>query len=180
MKKFEIIIILVFTILKANSQQLYTSDGTTTFDGSKESFEPIKAINNSSASIIDIEGNIAALIYIKDFEFRLGLMQEHFNENYLYSDKYPKSTFQGVIENFNYEKLEDNFTKFKISGEIEIKGVKKNISTNAKIKKTDTGVDLNASFNVKLSDFNIKVPKIVFKKIDENVKINLNFKYEKK
>ena len=180
MNKFFIILILIFNSLEINSQQLYTSDGTTTFDGSKESFEPIKAINNSSASIIDDEGNIAALIYIKDFEFRLGLMQEHFNENYMFSDKYPKSTFQGYIENFNYYKLENNFTNFKILGKIEIKGVKKDISTLAKIKKTDTGIYMKASFNVKLTDFNIKVPKLVFKKIDENIDINLSYNYEKK
>ena len=181
MKRLILIIALIFCISKITSQQLYTNNGETIFDGSKESFEPIKAANNNSVSIIDTDnGNIAALIYIKDFEFRLGLMQEHFNENYMYTSKFPKSTFEGVIQNFNFEKLENNYTNFIIEGEIEIKGVKKNISTNAKIKKTDTGVDLNASFYVKLSDFNIKVPKIVFKKIDENVKINLNFKYEKK
>ena len=107
-------------------KQLYTNIGETIFDGSKESFEPIKATNNNSVSIIDNDnGNIAALIYIKDFEFRLGLMQEHFNENYMYSSKFPKSTFEGVIQNFNFEKLENNYTNFIIEGEIEIKGVKK-------------------------------------------------------
>jgi hypothetical protein len=125
-------------------------------------------------------GRIAALIYIKDFEFRLGLMQEHFNENYMYSSKFPKSTFEGVIQNFNYDKLENNYTNFIIEGEIEIKGVKKNISTVAIIKKTVEGIDLNTNFNIKLSDYDIKIPRLVFKKIDENVKVSLNYSYEKK
>ena len=138
-------------------------------------------MNNNSVSIIDTDnGNIAALIYIKDFEFRLGLMQEHFNENYMYSSKFPKSSFEGVIQNFNFEKLENNYTNFIIEGEIEIKGVKKNISTVARIKKTDDGIDLNTSFNIRLSDFKIKIPRLVFKKIDENVVVNLNYSYEKK
>ena len=181
MKRSFLIIALIFCVSKITSQQLYTNEGETIFDGSKESFEPIKATNNSSVSIIDAEnGNIAALIYIKDFDFRLGLMQEHFNENYMESNKFPKSTFEGVIQNFNFEKLENNYTNFNIEGEIEIKGVKKNISTVARIKKTDDGIDLNTSFNIKLSDYKIKIPRLVFKKIDENVVVNLNYSYEKK
>ena len=181
MKRLILIIALIFCSSKISSQQLYTNKGETIFDGSKESFEPIKATNNNSVSIIDTEnGNIAALIYIKDFEFRLGLMQEHFNENYMYSSKFPKSTFEGVIQNFNFEKLENNYTNFIIEGEIEIKGVKKNISTVAIIKKTDEGIDLNTNFKIKLSDYDIKIPRLVFKKIDENVKVSLNYSYEKK
>ena len=181
MKRLILIIALIFYTSKIASQQMYTNVGETIFDGSKESFEPIKATNNNSVSIIDTDnGNIAALIYIKDFEFRLGLMQEHFNENYMYSSKFPKSTFEGVIQNFNFGKLENNYTDFIIEGEIEIKGVKKNISTVASIKKTDDGIDLKTSFNIKLSDYKIKIPRLVFKKIDENVVVNLNYSYEKK
>ena len=126
MKRLILIIALIFCTSKITCQQLYTNKGETIFDGSKESFEPIKAVNNNSVSLIDMNnGRIAALIYISDFEFRLGLMQEHFNENYMYSSKFPKSTFEGVIQNFNYDKLENNYTNFIIEGEIEIKGVKK-------------------------------------------------------
>ena len=181
MKRLILIIALIFCTSKITCQQLYTNKGQTIFDGSKESFEPIKAVNNNSVSLIDMNnGRIAALIYIKDFEFRLGLMQEHFNENYMYSSKFPKSTFEGVIQNFNYDKLENNYTNFIIEGEIEIKGVKKNISTVATIKKTVEGIDLNTNFNIKLSDYDIKIPRLVFKKIDENVKVSLNYSYEKK
>ena len=181
MKRLILIIALIFCTSKITCQQLYTNKGQTIFDGSKESFEPIKAVNNNSVSLIDMNnGRIAALIYIKDFEFRLGLMQEHFNENYMYSSKFPKSTFEGVIQNFNYDKLENNYTNFIIEGEIEIKGVKKNISTVAIIKKTVEGIDLNTNFNIKLSDYDIKIPRLVFKKIDENVKVSLNYSYEKK
>ena len=181
MKRLILIIALIFCTSKITCQQLYTNKGETIFDGSKESFEPIKAVNNNSVSLIDMNnGRIAALIYIKDFEFRLGLMQEHFNENYMYSSKFPKSTFEGFIQNFNYDKLENNYTNFIIEGEIEIKGIKKNISTVAIIKKTVEGIDLNTNFNIKLSDYDIKIPRLVFKKIDENVKVSLNYSYEKK
>ena len=180
MRKLLMLLGLIFSVSNITSQQLYTNNGVTTFDGSKESFEPISAVNDKSVSVIDVnKGNIAALIYIKDFEFRLGLMQEHFNENYMDSGKYPKSTFSGVILNFDDKKLENKYTNFRIKGEIEIKGVKKEISTIAKIKKTDDGINLSTTFNIQLSDYNVKIPRLVFKKIDENIKVNLNYSYEK-
>ena len=181
MRKLLVLLGLIFSVSNTTSQQLYTNNGVTTFDGSKESFEPISAVNDKSVSVIDVnKGNIAALIYIKDFEFRLGLMQEHFNENYMDSGKYPKSTFSGVILNFDDKKLENKYTNFRIKGEIEIKGIKKEISTIAKIKKTDDGINLSTTFNIQLSDYNVKIPRLVFKKIDENIKVNLNYNYEKK
>ena len=78
------------------------------------------------------------------------------------------------------KKLENKYTNFRIKGEIEIKGVKKEISTIAKIKKTDDGINLSTTFNIQLSDYNVKIPRLVFKKIDENIKVNLNYNYEKK
>ena len=182
--------LLLFSIT-ISAQKYYTNTGITEFDGSKAAFEPIKAKNNSSISAINVSnGNIAALIKIKDFEFRLGLMQEHFNENYLESYKYPKSTFEGNIELstgsifdgntkiFNYNLVDENFMDIIIKGQLTIKGVTKDIIANGKIKKIENDLNLISSFSVKLSDFNIKIPKVVFMKIDEVVKINLNYNYE--
>ena len=181
---------LLFSIT-ISAQKYYTNTGITEFDGSKAAFEPIKAKNNSSISAINVSnGNIAALIKIKDFEFRLGLMQEHFNENYLESYKYPKSTFEGNIELstgsiydgnteiFNYGLVNENFIDIIIKGQLTIKGVTKDIIATGKIKKIENDLNLISSFSVKLSDFNIKIPKVVFMKIDEVVKINLNYNYE--
>ena len=147
--------------------------------------------NNSSISAINVSnGNIAALIKIKDFEFRLGLMQEHFNENYLESYKYPKSTFEGNIELstgsifdgkteiFDYGLVDENFMDIIIKGQLTIKGVTKDIIATGKIKKIENDLNLISSFSIKLSDFNVRIPKVVFMKIDEVVKINLNYNYE--
>lgn len=181
---------LLFSIT-ISAQKYYTNTGITEFDGSKAAFEPIKAKNNSSISAINVSnGNIAALIKIKDFEFRLGLMQEHFNENYLESYKYPKSTFEGNIELstgsiydgnteiFNYNLVDENFMDIIIKGQLTIKGVTKDIIATGKIKKIKNDLNLISSFSIKLSDFNVRIPKVVFMKIDEVVKINLNYNYE--
>ena len=179
MKIVKLLILFLIT-LSSFSQQYITRDGITEFDGSKAAFEPIKAKNNSSISIIDIEnGGIAALIYIKDFSFRLGLMQEHFNENYLESNKFPKSTFEGDIKDFDFNKLTNDFKKYYLQGKLTIKGVTQIVNTEAQLRLIDEKLELKCNFNILLSDFKIKIPRVVFKKIDEKVKINLNFMYEK-
>ena len=178
-------ILLLYTFIFSQqvlfSQQFYTDRGVTKFDGSKAAFEPIKASNNNTVSIIDSsDGQIAAVILISEFDFRLGLMQEHFNENYLESNVYPKSTFEGQIKNFSLEELNQDFKEHEIEGVLTIKGVNNKISTKAKIRKIDEKIELTSGFSVMLSDYKVKIPKIVFKKIDEEVKINLNFVYERK
>ena len=181
MKHFLLLFVLIFSQQDIVSQQFYTDKGVTKFDGSKAAFEPIKATNNNSVSIIDSKtGQIAAVILISKFEFRLGLMQEHFNENYLESNVYPKSTFEGKIKDFNVLNLTETFMTHEITGNLTIKGVAKKIKTIAEISKVDNQIKIKSNFAVFLSDFGIKVPKIVFKKIDEEVKISLNFTYDKK
>ncbi len=179
MKKILLIAIIILGIKSGFSQKYYTEIGVTEFDGSKAAFEPIKAINKNTTSIINFKtGNIAAVIIINQFEFRLRLMQEHFNENYLESNIYPRSTFEGKIINFN--DITENFKNYQITGNLTIKGVTKEINTTAVIRKLKNKVELMSNFSVMLSDFGVKIPKIVFKKIDEEVKINLNFVYDEK
>ena len=181
MKHFLLLFTLIFSQQVLFSQQFYTDKGVTKFDGSKAAFEPIKASNNNTVSIIDSSnGQIAAVILISEFDFRLGLMQEHFNENYLESNVYPKSTFEGQIKNFSINELNQDFKEHEIEGVLTIKGVKKDIITKANIRKIDEKIELSSGFSVMLSDYKVKIPKIVFKKIDEEVKINLNFVYERK
>ena len=181
MKHFLLLFTLIFSQQVLFSQQFYTDKGVTKFDGSKAAFEPIKASNNNTVSIIDSSnGQIAAVILISEFDFRLGLMQEHFNENYLESNVYPKSTFEGQIKNFSINELNQDFKEHEIEGVLTIKGVNKDIITKAKIRKIDEKIELSSGFSVMLSDYKVKIPKIVFKKIDEEVKINLNFVYERK
>ncbi|MAU30291.1 MAG: hypothetical protein CMC36_00055 [Flavobacteriaceae bacterium] len=181
MRHLLLLFILIFSQQFLLSQQFYTDKGVTKFDGSKAAFEPIKANNNNTVSIIDLStGQIAAVILISDFDFRLGLMQEHFNENYLESNVYPKSTFEGQIKNFSLKELTQDFKEHEIKGVLTIKGVNNDIITKAKIRKIDEKIELSSGFSVMLSDYKVKIPKIVFKKIDEEVKINLNFVYERK
>ena len=178
--KLFLLIFCLFTTV-CLSQKYYTDSGLTEFDGSKAAFEPIKAKNESSISIFDVNnGKIAALIKIREFNFRLGLMEEHFNENYLESNIYPTSTFEGSIEDFDKISLDDNFQQISIKGTLTIKGESNEILAVGFLKKNNNKIELKSSFSVKLSEYKIKIPRVVFKKIDEEVKINLNYVYEEK
>ena len=107
-------------------------------------------------------------------------MQEHFNENYLESNIYPTSTFEGYIENFDKISLDNNFQEISIKGTLTIKGESNDILATGFLKKNNNKIELKSSFSVKLSEYKIKIPRVVFKKIDEEVKINLNYVYEEK
>tara|TARA_B100000475_G_C14851820_1_gene253697 strand:+ start:34 stop:582 length:549 start_codon:yes stop_codon:yes gene_type:complete len=181
MKNKALLLIFCLFTTVCLSQKYYTDLGITEFDGSKAAFEPIKAKNESSISILDFNnGKIAALIKISEFNFRLGLMQEHFNENYLESNIYPTSTFEGSIENFDKISLNDNFQEISIKGTLTIKGESNEILAVGFLKRNNNKIELKSSFSVKLSEYKIKIPRVVFKKIDEEVKINLNYVYEEK
>ena len=97
-----------------SQQKYYTKSGYVTFDSRIDSFVPVKAANNSVSAVFDANnGNIAALAFVKDFNFKNSLMQEHFNESYAESDLYPKTTFSGNLLNY----------KSKISGVYLINGI---------------------------------------------------------
>ena len=101
MKTIVLIITLGFTALQVNAQKIWTQNGEITFY-SKAPLEDIEAVNHSVSSVVDTEsGNVAFSLLISAFEFEKALMQEHFNEKYLHSDKYQKSTFKGKITNLS-------------------------------------------------------------------------------
>ena len=116
---------------------------------------------------------------ITDFTFPKSLMQTHFNENYMESDKYPKSTFKGKISNSSEVKFEVN-GKYNaiIEGELTIHNVTKTIKVNGTIEVKDGKIFAKATFPVKLVDYKIEIPKIVFQKIAETVQVTVDLSYD--
>jgi hypothetical protein len=179
MKNIKFHVLIIFLICPLFAKDIYfTRSGTISFYSSAL-IEDIEAVNKQVTCVLDMgTGEVAFRVPILGFTFENGLMQEHFNENYLESNIYPRSTFEGKIINFN--DITENFKNYQITGNLTIKGVTKEINTTAVIRKLKNKVELMSNFSVMLSDFGIKIPKIVFKKIDEEVKINLNFVYGEK
>ena len=158
------------------AQKYLTRTGKISFNASAGSSpEKIEAVNNEVANILDAKsGEIVFQVLIKSFKFERELMQEHFNDNYMESDKYPKSDFKGTITNLN----EVNFSKdgaynVKVSGKLTMHGVTKDvILPGTAIVKGNT-VTLRAKFNVNLKDYKIDIPALVADKIAKEAIITL-------
>ena len=157
--------------------KILTKTGQITFEASVPSFEEVKATNKISACVLNTKtGDIASLAMIKSFKFKSSLMQEHFNENYIESDKYPKAIFKGKIENFDVLKLTAQKQEFTINGTIELHGKSKNISVVAKISKNENITNIVSTFTLNTDDFNIDLPFLISSKVSKKVQVNLDYK----
>lgn len=176
MKKLLLLSLLLLTIATFSQDKIITKNGKVTFEASLPAFEEVKAKNDGVTCVINTKtGEIASLILVKGFRFKVALMEEHFNENYIESDKYPKSTFKGKIENFDISKLTDATKDYTLKGKLELHGKTKEISITAKIKKTSSGVSLLSDFIVNTDDFGIEIPSVVSKKVSKKVNVKLDF-----
>ncbi len=142
--------------------------------------ENIEATNSKVVGALDIStGNLAVSMLMRDFEFEKSLMQEHFNENYVESDKYPKSTFKGKILNYDADLLSKpgNYT-FKVSGELTIHGVTNPLNTEIQCKVSNNTIAVSTKFMVEVASFEIDIPKIVFYNIAEEVEVTASFNFQ--
>lgn len=171
-------LIVIITVLFAHSifaQKHFTKTGLTEMKASVAAFEPVEAKNNSTSVVLKADtGDIAALLFIKAFRFKVALMEEHFNENYMDSDKYPKATFRGKIKDFSFDKISKD-TPFTITGTLTVRGVKKEVETVGKFTKKGDKILIKALFTVKPQDFEIDIPSIVRKKIAKSIHITLHY-----
>ncbi len=163
MKKIIILLVIVTTVMGgAYAQKLLTRNGRVTFF-SKSPLENIEANNNEVTSLLDIKkGELVFAALIKSFKFQKALMEEHFNENYMESNTFPKAIFKGSITNLSKVNFyKDGAYPVNVKGDLIIHGVKKNIEIPGTIKVTQGKIRANANFNIKLKEYNIKVPSAV-------------------
>lgn len=152
-----------------------TKTGDIRFEASVPSFEEVKAQNKTATVVLNPEnGEIAALALIKGFRFKTALMEEHFNENYIESNKYPKATFKGKVYGFDMSILSETNRDFTIKGILELHGKSKEITIPAKIRKNGDGIQLTSDFTVNSEDFDIRIPKMVSNKVSKKVNISLD------
>ncbi|WP_343488329.1 YceI family protein [Allomuricauda sp. d1] len=170
------LLLLAFTSFKSTAQRLVDKNGTVEFEASEALFEPVEAKNESVTAVMDTEKNeIASLALIKGFRFKNSLMEEHFNENYIESETYPKATFKGKLIDFNITDLGNEPKKVRVDGKLQLHGKEKNIDTHLDVSKSGDGVVIRGSFIVTPDDFDIKIPSIVKNKIAKEVKVSLDF-----
>lgn len=173
-------LLLAVTIAFGQSKYM-TKSGSMSFEASQPSFEPIEATHSAVSALLNADtGELAVLALVRGFRFPLALMEEHFNENYIESHQYPKTSFKGSILKFDSNALSNQPRTVQLTGELSMHGVTKLISVSATITKSDEQITLTSSFSVKTSDFGIKIPSLVRKQIDENVQVEVSLPLQRK
>ncbi|MEN9961519.1 MAG: hypothetical protein RL045_1773 [Bacteroidota bacterium] len=178
MKKIFLLALLCIGF-QSNAQLFITTNGEVSFF-SKTPMEDIEALNKNVSSIINTATNeVAVQMRITNFVFPNKLMQEHFNENYLESEKFPSATFKGKIKE-SVDLTVPGTYPITAAGSATIHGVTRPIELKGTIVSTGSGLALTCSFEVKLVDYKIDIPKIVFAKIAEVIKVSSKLNYTKK
>lgn len=135
--------------------------------------EKIEAKNATPTPVFNLStGDFQIRISMQAFQFKNDLMREHFNENYVESEKYPYCIFKGKCDVTNFEEGKEYDAS--MTGKIELHGVTKEITVKGKIKKQNGELILSSIFMLKPSDYNIKIPTLLTEKIAEEVKVTFN------
>ena len=176
MKKIMLLLLLFYANLISAQEEMTTSTGIITFEASVPLFEEVKATNKAASCILNTKtGSIASLVLIKDFHFKIPMMEKHFNENYMESHNYPKANFKGTIEGFNLNIIGTSPKEFKLKGTLKLHGKSKKINTVAILRKVDGRLEIISDFNVNTKDYNIEIPEILSMKVAETVNIKTLF-----
>lgn len=167
--------ILLLTSITASADKYFTKTGQISFY-SYALLEDIEATNNKVGILLDTEkGQLNFSLLIKNYVFSNSLMQQHFNEKYLESDKYPKSILAGKIKDLDKIDFTKNGThKVTVTGFLKIHGVTQNISETGTITIKNGQVNMKADFKLKIKDYKIKIPSLVGQKIAEVITIKID------
>jgi len=175
MKKITFLFLFFYSFQVLAQERLSTTTGVIHFEASVPLFEEVKAINQAVNCSVELKtSEINCTILIKQFQFKRDLMRTHFNDNYIESHRYPKATFIGRIDKFDYKLLAEVAIEYQIKGIIKLHGKSKPLICKASLKKVTKGMEINSSFDLNTDDFNIQIPSIVANKISKQVHTTLN------
>lgn len=169
------LLFLLFTAISVIAQdKFFTNTGTINFEASVPLFEEVRAVNRQVAILLEPKtSTFICTVIVKDFRFKLDLMQEHFNENYMESNRYPKAVFKGKIEKFDLKDINEVEKQYQIKGKLNLRGKSKEIIVNAMIKRVPEGIQVISDFPIEVSDFNIHIPSPIAAKIAKTANTEL-------
>lgn len=149
---------------------------------SKSPLEDITAKNNEVTSVINQQtGEIQFSVLIRSFRFKKSLMEQHFNENYLESDKFPKALFKGRMDDISTVNFgADGTYPVTVSGELTIHGVTNKVSSKGEILVKNAVVSAQSHFNITLADYKISIPAVVKNNIAKTIAVNVSCLYNQK
>ena len=177
-------IVIVFTILifsvGVNAQKYVTKNGFIRFY-SDSPMEKIEANNRVVNSALDAStGDFIFKVLMKSFVFEKALMQEHFNEKYVESDKFPNSTFIGKVTNIKEVKFEkDGVYPVTVEGKLTIHGETKQVSEKGTFEIREGKISGKTKFNILLTDYKISIPGAVTNNISKTIEITVEVFLEK-
>lgn len=176
MKKLTLLSVFLLFAGYASAQKYSSKTGKLKFEASVPLFEDIDAQDDTNVVILNADtGEMASVSVVKNFHFKTKLMEEHFNESYAESAKFPKTTFKGKIIGFDKSKLTASPQKYTVQGTLNFHGVDKAITSAASIYAKDGKIYMQGSFVAKPADYKVTIPKVVTKKIAENVNVEYNY-----
>jgi polyisoprenoid-binding protein YceI len=172
-----IFISLLFVTTLGFSQKMITRSGEIKFDATYPgAIDPVIGTNNTVSSIFDkSKGEFVVQGLVKSFKFKLPLMEEHFNENYMESDKFPKTNFKGKIANYDGK----NGT-YDVEGDLTIHGVTNKVKTKLTISSNGSKLAISGNFVVKLNDYKLEVPTLAKRTLSETAKVSIKLELENK
>ncbi len=174
-----IFVLLIGLVVNVSAQKYFTKTGNISFH-SDTPMEKIEASSNSATSVLDMEtGKIQWAVLVKSFSFDKALMEEHFNENYMESSKFPKAKFTGSIDNAGSLNLsKDGKYNVTVSGNLEIHGVTKPVTSTAEFIVKGGKITANSSLKILVADYGIDIPSLVKDKIAKQIDIKIQATYE--
>jgi hypothetical protein len=176
MKKVLLILAVFLSASQVSAQKFSAEKGFISFF-SDAALEDISAENNVVGSMFNsATGDIVYIAKIRDFKFEKALMREHFNEKYMETEKFEKSTFQGKILGFKAGTAGEQ--KVVANGKLTIHGVTKDIAIPGTLEFANGKAIMKSKFMVKLKDYDIKIPKLVWQNIAEEIEVKIDFIYK--
>ena len=177
MKIISIILLAWMSIINQAGQELYVCKNAKISLYSEAPIEDISAETATGTSVFNAStGDIAFSVNIRSFTFPKSLMQEHFNTDYMESDKYPKATFKGKIQE-KIDVTKNGIYPVTATGDLTVHGVTKNRSITGKATVDNGTVTITSEFIVKCADHNITIPRLVFHNIAESIQMKVNATY---
>ena len=171
--------VMMLVSISANAQKLYSKNAVIRIN-SPSKVEKIEGQSSTATTVVDLaSGKIEFAVLSNSFVFEKALMQEHFNENYLESTKFPKCTFKGSLDNAASLKLSSPGTyKTTVRGDLTMHGVTQSISAPVEFLVDDKGIHANCMFKVKCSDYQIEIPSVVKNTVSNDVDVKVKVEYK--
>jgi polyisoprenoid-binding protein YceI len=176
MKKIFALLAISISLAGVSNAQVCSSSSCKISFFSTTPVEDINAVSNKGLGAINLKTkDVAFNVANPSFEFPNKLMQEHFNEKYIESEKYPASTFKGKI-NEDIDLTKDGEHKVTVTGKLNVHGVEKDRTIPGTVTVKDGTVSLKSDFMVAVKDHNIEIPKLVVSNIAEEIKVMIEAK----